>query len=76
MTLLRFDQAPRQAFIRGFVKGLAAPLSLYIGHQAPKELLEVEFQPLPARQRGDLRDDWKAVGQDIASAFEQQRARG
>ena len=70
MPIVDFDDTPREAFVRGFWKGLGAPYLLYG---------EFELPPLPDLPPLDLplidaqaaiAHDWRKVGQDIRAAMD------
>jgi len=54
--------------MRGFWRGLAAPLMLYSDTAFPAELQDYSFKPLPTVKRGSLQDDWWRVGETLRSA--------
>lgn len=66
MSKLRTEQSPRQAFIAGFWRGLAAPMMLYMPSRPQQP---VEFVPLPERKLASPRDDLAAIGGDFHAAF-------
>lgn len=65
-TVINYKDSKRQAFVRGFLKGLAAPLMLYATSRFPSEL-QVSYQELPesARQQDS---DWVRVGDALRKA--------
>ena len=63
----------KDAFIRGFWKGMAAPMMLFGSFSLPAEARPIEFQPLPRRQAPEM-SDWARVGQQLRSALKQYRS--
>jgi len=68
-VVVKANSTRAQAFKRGLLKGLGAPVMLFgtfeIECGKPADLA---FKPLPQRKRGSVADDWKAVGRGIAEA--------
>lgn len=62
----------RSAFVRGFWKGMAAPMMLFGSISIPAEARPLEFQPLPRRQSPST--DWARVGQQLRAALKQHRS--
>ena len=58
----------RHAFARGFWRGLAAPLMIYSNEALPANIKDCTFKPLPPMKRGDLRGDWRRVGDALRNA--------
>jgi len=58
----------RHAFARGFLRGLAAPLMIYSSNRLPVNIRDYSFKPLPPMKRGDLRGDWRCVGDALRDA--------
>lgn len=71
-TVINLKDTKRQAFLRGFWKGLAAPLMLYSVSEMPPEAL-VSAQSLPQRQL-PKESDWVRVGNALRQAAETDRA--
>lgn len=71
-TVINFRDTKRQAFLRGFWKGLAAPLMIYSASEMPPEAV-VTAQALPNLQ--PLQDsDWVRVGNALREAAARERA--
>ncbi|MCL2179039.1 MAG: hypothetical protein FWC28_02475 [Proteobacteria bacterium] len=63
------ETTPLRAFVKGILKGMAAPLSLY--HRADMEPLP-EFKKVFREQPSDeeaLANDWKVIGGDLRAAM-------
>ena len=72
-AIIDLKQTKRQAFARGVVKGLAAPLMLYSNFTLPPEVQEKsKFEPLPER-KSEQSSDWVRVGDYLRSAAKAQR---
>ncbi|MBI5270150.1 MAG: hypothetical protein HY856_10795 [Burkholderiales bacterium] len=56
----------RTAFVRGFWRGMAAPLVLFSTYELPPAATVV-FRPLPRREAGP-QDDWVKVGEALRQA--------
>lgn len=68
MFLINFHHTRRQAFSRGFLKGLAAPVMLY-HFENVEATSQVPYVVPPNVQASDaLHSDWSKVGQAIKSA--------
>ena len=65
-TVINYKDNKRQAFVRGFLKGLAAPLMLYATSRFPSEL-NVSYQELPEPTR-EQKSDWVRVGDALRKA--------
>lgn len=68
-VLVKANSTRAQSFKRGFWKGLGAPVVLF-GTYDLEQTDSQDFQPqqLPARKRGSLAGDWRAVGQSLDKA--------
>lgn len=65
----------RAAFMRGFWKGLAAPMMLFTSYTLPAEAQPAEFTPLARRPAPA--SDWVRVGEALRAALARERgARG
>lgn len=69
---ISFQDTRRGAFARGFWKGLASPLTLYIDHDMPKEACPLAFRPLK-RQSASPMSDWVKVGDQLREAARKDR---
>lgn len=70
MELLNFSDTSKQAFIKGFWKGLAAPVMIFGNFEAPKRR---EIKPISLNFKTDaeaLADDWKRIGMDFNKSIE------
>lgn len=70
--LLHFDDLPRQAFVRGFVRGLAAPVALFGTYTAPAIPKPITIVP-PSHYRSDaeaLAGDWQRVGAALRNTLQ------
>lgn len=76
-TAMSADARPtntrRTAFVRGFWKGMAAPVMLFGSISLPAEARPLEFQPLPRRPVPES-SDWSRVGQHLRAALKQYRS--
>ena len=74
---LNFSESRKAALVRGFWKGLAAPLLLFSSFDLPAQARPQGFQPLPKRA-GHQESDWTRVGRELRNAALQERkkARG
>ena len=66
---------PRAAFIRGFWKGMAAPLVLFSALDLPAQAQPLTFRPLTRRSEAPA-SDWLRVGQALRAAAAKDRAAG
>jgi hypothetical protein len=68
--MISFSDFQKSAFLRGFWKGMAAPLVLFSSAVGtPHQRTRFEFEPLPKRsQRQGVGDDWRRVGNDLRRA--------
>ncbi|QTW17804.1 hypothetical protein [Comamonas kerstersii] len=68
-VLVKANSTRAQAFKRGFWKGLGAPVVLFGTFDVElTESKDFQPKPLPARKRGSIASDWRAVGQSIDEA--------
>ena len=75
MALINFNDTPTRAFVRGFWKGMAAPLMLFSSFSVPAEVKVPEFKPLP-RPRSGAGDQWLKVGEALREASHKLRQQG
>lgn len=70
MVIINFSDTKKQAFLRGFEKGLAAPVMLFGNFQAPKVdvIPQISVQSIEIREV--LENDWKAIGTDLRNVIE------
>lgn len=69
MVVIDFKDTKKQAFIKGFYKGIAAPLMLFGSFTAPPL---PEVKPIIPPHQGDeqaLNGDWKTIGLDFNNAI-------
>lgn len=73
-AIVELHVKPVRAFVRGFWKGLASPLMVYSHFELPSWAANYEFKKLPRTtgEFGDIRSDWKRVGQQLQEACEQE----
>ncbi len=65
MVVLDFSDTRKQAFVRGFSKGMAAPMMLF-GQFTVPPLPEVkQIIPPSISDEQALENDWKAIGADF-----------
>lgn len=65
MVIIDFKDTKKQAFMRGFSKGMAAPLMLFDNFNAP-QLLEVKEISVPSiSDEQSLNNDWEKIGADF-----------
>lgn len=69
MYLIDFSSPPKRAFVRGFLKGLAAPVMLFDVEVAPA-LAPVEVIRAPDRTDAQaLAADWRRIGGDLRAVM-------
>lgn len=69
MILIDFNGSPAQAFRRGFLKGLAAPVMLFSAGNFPAPRAAAPLT-VPARSDAEaLAGDWQRVGDDLRRAL-------
>jgi len=70
IKLIDFSDTSKQAFIRGFWKGLSAPVVLFGRVEHPKRR-EIKLISLPSKTVADaLAEDWQAIGTDFHNVIE------
>lgn len=74
-TFIDTTSQPKAAFMRGFWKGMAAPLMLFSAFDLPAEARPMPFQPL-ARRSAPPASEWLRVGQALRLAAAKDRAAG
>jgi hypothetical protein len=65
--IIDFASDPKEAFARGFLRGLAAPVTLFAHHEAPS-LPGVQMVEPPAAGReiaAALASDWVRIGPGV-----------
>lgn len=67
---LDINSTSKQAFYRGFWRGLAGPLALFSRCEVPSHIKTPEALTLPKRRLGSIRDDWRAVGDELQAAYD------
>jgi hypothetical protein len=65
--IVNLKDTKKAAFIRGFWKGMAAPLMLYGTFDLPEQLKNRSFQELPKRLSSHG-SDWVKVGNALRAA--------
>ncbi|HDR9185561.1 TPA: hypothetical protein QDB06_006212 [Burkholderia vietnamiensis] len=68
----------RVAFVRGFIRGLAGPATLYVEPRCP-EPAKIEIKKLHrsiANPAEAMMSDWMQVGADIHAAIKKQKQAG
>jgi hypothetical protein len=70
MVIINFSNTKREAFLRGFEKGLAAPVMLFGHFQAPNldPIPQVTIQSIEIGEA--MENDWKAIGTDLRNVIE------
>jgi hypothetical protein len=65
MLLSDFSQSPAKAFLKGFLRGMAAPAYIYHTESAPPipEAITIHTSSLNASSA--LASDWRAIGLDF-----------
>ena len=71
-AIVKLNSTRRQAFRRGFVKGLGAPAMLFGEHALDADIADYNFKPLPTRKHGSIAGDWLRVGSALRSAAKQR----
>jgi len=66
--LLDFSHNNSEAFVRGFIKGLAAPILLFGMFPAPP-MMNAPFISLDSVTKKSINDDWNAIGCDFAKVI-------
>lgn len=74
-TIIDPTASKKNAFVRGFWKGMAAPLFLFSAFDLPVQAQPTAFQPLQRRPRSD-QSDWVRVGESLRLAAAKQRNSG
>lgn len=69
MTILRFNQSPAHAFADGFVRGMAAPVTLFAINQAPALKPFTPVVPLARSAEQAQREDWEKIASDFKLAI-------
>lgn len=65
MVIIDFSETKKQAFVRGFQKGLAAPVMLFGDFKAP-QTPEVKQITVPSiSDKESLNSDWEKIGGDF-----------
>ncbi len=65
----------KHAFVRGFWKGLAAPMMLFSTSALPADAQVLDFRPLP-RRPAPVASDWVRVGDGLREALRKEREAG
>lgn len=73
--VVNLNDTKKRAFVRGFWKGLAAPVMLFSTSALPAEARAMDFQPLP-RRPSPAASDWVRVGDNLREALRKQREAG
>ncbi|KJV06234.1 hypothetical protein [Methylocucumis oryzae] len=70
MVIIDFSNTKKEAFLRGFEKGLAAPVMLFGHFQAPNvnTIPQVTVQSIEIGEA--IENDWKAIGTDLRNVIE------
>lgn len=74
-TLIDPTSSKKAAFVRGFWKGMAAPLVLFSSFDLPAQARPLTFQPLQRRPMAD-QSEWARVGQSLREAAAKYRQHG
>lgn len=76
MQIINPTDTKRTAFVRGFWKGMAAPMMLFSAFELPAQAQPIAFQPL-RRRPVQHASDWVRVGDALRAAVAKERtARG
>jgi hypothetical protein len=68
MYLLNLSALPRQAFMHGFLKGLAAPIMIFSDWRAPDlPTIPAVEAPRAVPTQQVLAADWHRIGADLAN---------
>ncbi len=70
MVIINFSDTKRQSFLRGFEKGLTAPILLYGYFQAPNANMIPQITVQPIAISEVLENDWKTIGANLRNAIE------
>jgi hypothetical protein len=70
MVIINFSDTKRQASLRGFEKGLAAPVLLFGHFEAPQLDLIPQITVKSIEVGEALENDWKAIGTDLWNVIE------
>lgn len=74
MVIIDFADTSKQAFVRGFRKGMAAPVMLFGSFEAPP-LPEVKQVTVPSiSDEQSLNSDWNKIGADFNNVIEKYGA--
>jgi len=71
MFTLDFRSSRRDAFVQGFLKGLASPARLYHHEEAQTTPRFVEIKPPSYPIAEALAGDWARIGADMTKVIEQ-----
>lgn len=71
MFILDFRSNRQNAFVHGFLKGLASPAMLYHREDAPTIPQFVEIKPPSYSIAEALAGDWVRIGTDMSKVIEQ-----
>lgn len=69
---VNLKESQHTAFVRGFWKGMAAPVMLFGSTSLPVEARPIEFQQIPRRQSSPA-SDWVRVGDSLRAAVRRYR---
>lgn len=73
--IVNMSDTKKEAFARGFWKGMAAPLMLFSTFDLSDQQAEQTFRELP-KHSGSLSSDWVKVGNALRSAAKKDRESG
>ena len=68
-VIVNLSSSRRNAFKRGFIKGLSAPVMLFGDFEVDPSIAHYEFQSLPTRKRGSMTGDWLRVGVSLKTSM-------
>jgi hypothetical protein len=65
MVIIDFSDTKKQAFVRGFSKGISAPLMVFGQFTAPSLPEIKQIIPPSLTDEEALSNDWKVIGEDF-----------
>ncbi len=74
-SLINPTDSRKTAFVRGFWKGMAAPLVLFSSFDLPAQAVPMTFRPLERRAHNPA-SDWIRAGQSLRQAAKKIREEG
>lgn len=65
MVIIDFSDTSKQAFVRGFHKGMTAPVMLFGSFEAPAIAEVKQITPPSISDEQALNNDWVKIGEDF-----------